>query len=317
MSCAGALTLVGSALAGNGGLLPVAPSSPNASRITDAYIFILIFTGVIFVGVEGALLAFVIRYRRGKRARTVEGPQIHGSTKLEVLWTVVPAVILAVIGGFVFYKLPGITNPPAASAADETTITVEGRQFYWLFRYPNGAISVGTMVAPANEVVHEDVVSPDNDVVHSWWVPAFGGKIDAIPGRTNHTWFEAPAGSYSGRCSDLCGIQHAEMTAIVRVVSPAAYARFITTRAQAASGTALGYEEYQHVCATCHRLDTQYVGPSLGKDPLLTDRKNLETILRQGIGTMPAVGSDWSDAQIAALVAYTKTLIGGAHGSTG
>jgi cytochrome c oxidase subunit II len=315
--CAGALTLVGTALAGNGGFLPVAPHSPNAHRIKDAYLFILAFTGVIFVGVEGALLAFVIRYRRGKRPRTLEGPQIHGAQRLEVLWTVLPAVILAVIGGFVFYELPGIANPPAASAADQTTITVEGRQFYWMFRYPNGAISVGTMIAPANEVVRENVVSAPNDVIHSWWIPALGGKIDAIPGRTNHTWFEAPAGTYAARCSDLCGIQHAKMLATVEVVPPSTYARFIAERAREASGIALGREEYSHVCATCHRLDTNYVGPSLGTDPLLTDLKGLETILRQGIGAMPAVGSDWSNAQIEALVTYTKTIAKGASGNAG
>jgi cytochrome c oxidase subunit II len=315
--CAGALTFVGAALAGNGGFLPVAPHSPNAHRIKDAYVFILVFTGVIFVGVEGALLAFVIRYRRGKRPRTLEGPQIHGARRLEVLWTVVPVVILAVIGGFVFYKLPGIADPPAASAADQTTITVEGRQFYWMFRYPNGAISVGTMMAPANEVVRENVVSAPNDVLHSWWIPALGGKIDAIPGRTNHTWFEAPAGTYAARCSDLCGIQHAKMLATVEVVPASTYARFIAERAREASGIALGREEYSHVCATCHRLDTTYVGPSLGTDPLLTDVSGLETILRQGIGTMPAVGSDWSNAQIEALVTYTKTIAKGASGSAG
>jgi cytochrome c oxidase subunit 2 len=315
--CAGALTLVGTALAGNGGFLPVAPHSPNAHRIKDAYLFILAFTGVIFVGVEGALLAFVIRYRRGKRPRTLEGPQIHGAQRLEVLWTVLPAVILAVIGGFVFYELPGIANPPAASAADQTTITVEGRQFYWMFRYPNGAISVGTMIAPANEVVRENVVSAPNDVIHSWWIPALGGKIDAIPGRTNHTWFEAPAGTYAARCSDLCGIQHAKMLATVEVVPPSTYARFIAERAREASGIALGREEYSHVCATCHRLDTNYVGPSLGTDPLLTDLKGLETILRQGIGALPAVGSDWSNAQIEALVTYTKTIAKGASGNAG
>jgi cytochrome c oxidase subunit 2 len=313
ISCAGALMLVGVALAGNGGLLPASPHSPNAYRIRDAYVFILVFTAVIFVGVEGALLLFVVRYRRGKRPREAEGPQIHGSTKLEVLWTVMPAVILAVIGGFVFYKLPGIADPPPASAAGETTITVEGRQFYWMFHYPNGAVSVGTMIAPANEVVRENVFSPDNDVIHSWWVPELGGKIDAIPGRVNHTWFEAPVGTYAARCSDLCGIQHAEMTALVKVVPASVYQRFITQRAKTASGISLGQEEYQHVCATCHRLTGAYVGPSLGNDPLLTDRANLETILRQGIGTMPAVGSDWSNAQIEALVTYTKTLTKGGH----
>jgi mono/diheme cytochrome c family protein len=108
------------------------------------------------------------------------------------------------------------------------------------------------------------------------------------------------------------------MKAIVDVVPRAEYEQFITERARNASGIALGKEEYQHVCATCHRLTTNYVGPSLGQDPLLTDRANLTTILRQGIGAMPAVGSDWSNAQIQALVTYTKTLVrGGAHGSTG
>ena len=218
------------AAAGNGGLLPPAPHSPNAQRISNAYIFVLVFTGIVFVLVEGVLIAFVIRYRRGKRARTLEGPQIHGSTKLETLWTVVPVVILAAIGTFVFYELPAIADAPAASAADQTKIVVQGRQFYWQFTYPNGAVSIGRMVAPAGKVVHEDVTSPDNDVNHSWWVPALGGKLDAIPGRVNTTWFQAPAGSYVARCAELCGIQHARMTAVVEVVPPAEYDQFVAER---------------------------------------------------------------------------------------
>jgi cytochrome c oxidase subunit 2 len=301
-----ALVFAGIADAGNGGLLPPPPHSPNAHRITDAYIFVLVFTGIIFLGVEGALIFFVIRYRRGKRPRELEGPQIHGSTRLEVLWTVVPVFALAAIGTFVFYKLPGIADAPAAAAADQTTITVEGRQFYWLFRYPNGAVSIGTMVAPADQVVPENVVSADNDVNHSWWVPDLGGKFDAIPGKTNHTWFMAPVGTYVARCAELCGIQHAKMSAHVRVVPRSDYDSFLATRRQA--GVALGKEEFTGVCLTCHRLNETYVGPALGNNPLLTDRKGLTTILRQGVGKMPAVGSDWSDAQVDALVSYTKTL---------
>ena len=85
-----ALALGGVAAAGNGGLLPPPPHSPNAERITDAYIFVLAFTAAIFVIVEGALLLFVIRYRRGRRPRTADGPQIHGATRLEIMWTIVP-----------------------------------------------------------------------------------------------------------------------------------------------------------------------------------------------------------------------------------
>jgi cytochrome c oxidase subunit II len=296
------------AAAADGGLLPPTAKSPNAHRITDAYLFVLGFTGVIFLLVEGALVVFVIRYRRGRRARTAEGPQIHGATRLEIIWTVAPVLILAAIGSFIFYKLPGIADPPAASAANEVRITIEGRQFYWMFRYPNGAVSVGTMFAPANQVVREDIVSSPNDVNHSWWVPQFGGKFDAIPGKTNRFWFKAPVGTYVARCAELCGIQHAKMQAHVKVVPRAEYDQFITNRKRNEASAVLGKEEFTVVCATCHRLDHRYIGPALGGNPLLRDRKGIEAILRQGVGKMPAVGSDWSDAQIDALIAYTKTL---------
>ncbi len=220
-------------------------------------------------------------------------------------------VILAAIATFVLLKLPSIANPPKANAANSTTIKVEGRQFYWMFRYPNGAVSVGNMVAPADNVVNEDVYSPDNDVLHSWWVPELGGKIDAIPGRTNHTWFKAPPGTYDARCSDLCGIQHTFMLATVSVKERAGYESFIAERAANPTSTALGKEEWEHVCLVCHRLDTTYIGPALGDNPLMTHPAQLSVLLRNGAGEMPAVGSDWSDDQITALVDYFKELKAG------
>ena len=301
-----ALTAVAAASAGNGGFLPVAPHSPNAHRIKSDFIFVAGFTGAIFLIVEGALIAFVIKYRRGRRVRTVEGPQIHGSTRLELVWTVVPVLLLAAIGTFVFIKLPGIANAPKASAADSTTIQIEGHQFYWLFRYPNGAISIGEMVAPAGEVVHEKVIGLVNDVNHSWWVPALGGKYDAIPGKVNTTWFKAPAGNYVARCAELCGLQHALMDATVHVVPRAQYDAFIAGRAAPGGRAALGKEEWQGVCQSCHRLDHVYVGPALGGNPLLADRKGIEVLLRNGQGNMPAVGKNWTGAQIDALIGYTK-----------
>jgi cytochrome c oxidase subunit II len=210
---------------------PEPSASPSGTSIRESYWFIMIFAGIIFFGVEGALIAFIVKYRRGKRPRNQDGLQIHGSTRLEVLWTVVPVVILAVIGTFIFVKLPSIANAPPASAADETTIRVEGRQFYWMFHYPNGAVSVGVMTAPADNVVHEQVFAPDNDVIHSWWVPQLGGKIDAIPGRVNDTWFKAAGGTYPALCGDLCGIQHTMMQAAVTVVPRGDYEKFIAERA--------------------------------------------------------------------------------------
>ena len=293
------------AYAGNGGFLPGEAHSPNAHRIDDAFIFVAIFTGVILVVVEGALIAFILKYRRGKRARSAEGPQIHGSTRLEIIWTVVPVLILAAIGSFVFYKLPGIADAPKATAAEQTTITVEGHQFYWLFRYPNGAVSINRMVAPADQVVHEDITGVDYDVNHSWWVTDLGGKYDAIPGTTNHTWFKAPEGTYIARCAELCGIQHALMDAKVQVVPRAQYDQFVQERGLNSTGPQLGREEWTGACLTCHRLDHAYVGPQLGGNSLLADRKGIETLLRNGRGLMPAVGKNWTGAQIDALIAWT------------
>ena len=313
-----ALAVAAAALAGNAGFLPATAHSPNAHRVTQAFIFVSIFTGVIFLIVEGALIAFIVKYRRGKRAHTAEGPQIHGATKLEIIWTVIPVLILAAIGTFIFYKLPGIADAPKVAQSEQTTVKIEGHQFYWLFRYPNGAISINRMVAPANLVVKEDVIGLPWDVNHSWWVPELGGKFDAIPGRTNKTWFQAPVGDYVARCAELCGIQHALMDAVVHVVPKQQYEQFISTRASAAGTFNLGREEWQGVCESCHRLDHKYIGPALGGNPLLSDRKGIETLLRNGvsgsIGVMPAVGRNWTSHQIDALIAYTKTLGQGGNG---
>src|SRR5919202_3712592 len=111
-----ALAFVAVAYAGNGGFAPETPHSPNASRINDSYKWIALFAAIILVVVEGSLLWFVFRYRRRGRPRTAEGPQIHGATRLELIWTVIPVLILAAIASFLFYNLPGIQDVPAARA---------------------------------------------------------------------------------------------------------------------------------------------------------------------------------------------------------
>src|SRR3954452_7130889 len=309
-----ALSAAGIAYAGNGGFLPGEAHSPNAHRVHQAFVFVAIFTGIILVVVEGALITFVVKYRRGKRARTAEGPQIHGATRLEIIWTVVPVVFLAAIGSFLFYKLPGIADAPKAAAADQTTVQVTGAQFYWQFTYPNGAVSIGRLVAPADQVVHERITAPDWDVIHSWWGPDFGGKYDAIPGTVNKTWFQAPAGDYVARCYELCGIQHAAMKATVHVVRRSEYEAFISKRAGSGGTGDLGREEWQGVCQSCHRLDHKYIGPALGGNPVLADRRAMARLLRRGQGQMPSVGRDWSVHQIDALVAYTTQFAKGGNG---
>jgi cytochrome c oxidase subunit II len=312
------LALAAPALAGNGGLAPVSPDSPNASRTIDAYWVITVFTGIIFLAVEGALIVFVIRFRRRGRPRTAEGPQIHGSTRLELIWTVAPVVILAIIGGFVFYKLPGIKDTPAAAAGNR--VQVDGRQFYWQFTYPNGAISIDRLKAPAGGVVPLDVTAPDFDVIHSWWVPALGGKFDAIPGKVNHTWFQAKkVGSYEGQCAELCGLQHAQMRAWVDVMQDTDYRTWLERqkRLLTEGSPELGKQIFEGVCLKCHRLATtgaKLVGPNLGGNPLLKDANALRALVENGRGGMPAVGKDWPTGEFEALIAYTKTLGSGGSG---
>ena len=311
----GALVLTTSALAGSGtSFAPVTPDSSNAQGIRSSYLFVSVFVLAIFVLVEGLLIAFLVRYRRRKRDRFEDGAPIHGSSKLELAWTAFPVVILVIIAAFVFWELPGIKNVPEAKAGDQLTITVTGQQFYWQFRYPNGAVAIDKMRVPAGVPVKLYVTSPDTDVIHSWWIPALGGKIDAIPGQVNQTWFEAKTpGTYKGQCAELCGLQHAHMTASVEVLRPAAFASWLARRrAEQSAGTGtLGKEMWQGVCAKCHGLaGTGGIGPNIAASQTLQDPKALATLVHNGRtglrGVMPAVGANWTNAQVAALTDYLK-----------
>jgi cytochrome c oxidase subunit 2 len=303
-----ALALAGAALAANGGFAPVAPASPNEGGIRSVYWLIVGFTGFIFLLVEVALVVFIVRYRSRGRSREVEGPQVIGHTNLELAWTAGPVLILAVIAAFVFYKVGGIRNAPAATG-DSETIRIEGHQFYWEFVYPNGAISINTLRVPVERKIELDIVS--GDVAHSWWVPALGGKLDAIPGQVNRESFRATKlGTFRGQCAEFCGIQHAAMIAYVKVLPPDAYDAWVQRRA--GQPTEVGRETFQGVCATCHGLAGQGdIGPAIAQSPLLSDRNAMTLLLRNGRNKMPAVGRTWNHEQLGATLDYLKRRFGG------
>ena len=303
-----ALATAGVAAATNGGSTPVAPESPNASHTQHAYYLILGFTAAVFVLVESLLVVFIWKYRSRGRPHAIEGAQVHGHTRLELIWTAFPVLILAIIAAFVFYELPSIDSAPAA--ADPIHITVEGHQYYWQFDYPNKARSIGTLHVPVGSVVDLKVVSPD--VVHSWWIPALGGKIQAIPGRTNHFWFRAEKpGSYSGQCAELCGVFHASMRATVVAGSQQQYRHYVSKVA----AETMGKQEWTGVCATCHgNLGQGGYGPAISSSTRLASRSSLIGLLRNGLdtsrpGAMPPVGITWDTAQIDAIAAYVKKHI--------
>ena len=308
-----ALALSGAAFAGEPGFTPVEPASPNAERINDSYFWVAVFTGAIFLLVQGTLVWFIVRYRADRRPRDVDGAQVHGNTNLELAWTVAPVLILVAIGSFVFYKLPGIQNVPAA---DRVEVKVDGYRYYWNYTYPNGVIAVDRLRAPVGQTTRLEVSAPDFEVIHSWWIPSLGGKFDAIPGVTNETWFNPKApGIYRGQCAEFCGIQHAEMRAEVEAMPSEEFDRWLADEAEAqeAGTSGLGEETYRGACAKCHGLAGEgAIGPTLRGNQLLEDAAAVDQVVRNGRGEMPPVGKDWSERQMDALIVYLgEELLGG------
>jgi cytochrome c oxidase subunit II len=229
---------------------PQSGGSPNADQINSLYKITLYFALAIFVVVEGALGYALWRFRARKGAVAA---QIRGNTRLEVGWTVAAALVLVILAALTFGKLSSIQNPPNSGpegdqlAAQEGTlyatadrhlppdgrslnINVIGRQYIWQYVYPGanepdglGApYSYETLVVPTETTVTLNVVSAD--VVHSWWIPALGGKVQAVPGYHSYTWFKIPKpGIYRGQCASLCGRGHARMIATVKAVPPAQF----------------------------------------------------------------------------------------------
>ena len=308
-----ALALASVAYAGNGGFAPETPHSPNADRINDSYKWIAVFAFAILIPVEGTLILFVIRYRRGKRSRTAEGPQLHGATRLELIWTAIPVLIVVAIVTFVLYKLPGINDVPSASAqGGQIQIQVDAHQFYWQFTYPDGTVSIDELHAPVNRVVRIDIDS--HDVDHSWWIPQLGGKFDAIPGEDTQTWFKADRiGTYKGRCGEFCGVLHAEMAAEVVVQSQSDYESWLSSQDE----LALGKAEWEGSCAKCHGLTGRGgYGPSVFNSSVLVSPQALRELVTNGRNQtepiqnyMPPVGRGWNQKQFAALEAYVKENI--------
>jgi cytochrome c oxidase subunit 2 len=240
---------------------------------------------------------------------------VRGHTKLELAWTAGPVILLAIIAGFVFWKVSDIgassSLPASEQAKDE--ITIVGHQYYWDFIYPNGAVSVDRLRLPFDRKVQLTIRSAD--VAHSWWIPALGGKMDAIPGKTNQlTLRPTKLGTFPGQCAEFCGLLHAAMLADAEVMPADRYDAWVSARANAQ--LALGKETFVGVCAKCHGLAAQGgVGPNIAQNPLLEDKNGISNIIRHGTGKMPAVGNDWSQAQLDATVAYLRQRF--AQGASG
>jgi len=230
--------------AANAGIFfPEKGGSENADKIWTLYLLIFILAWIVFIGVAGALVWAMFKFRARKG---MVAAQIHGNTRLEVGWTVGAGVILVFITIFTFIMLPDIKNPPASdidangnpvtasnvlyASTDQPdppkgsasiNIDVDGQQYVWRYQYPKSEKDVFSyieMVVPVGMTITLDIRA--DDVIHSWWIPKLGGKMDAVPGYTNKTWFKIPESAipegknsvvYDGQCAELCGRNHANM----------------------------------------------------------------------------------------------------------
>jgi cytochrome c oxidase subunit II len=302
------------------GVSPVEPASSAAAAINDLYIFIGAFAALIFLSVAIPLALIIARYRERGLPREVEGPQVRGNTRLEVGWTAASVVIVIVIVAATLYKGHDLNDPNRsfrtaggervlAATQPGLEIAVQGRQYYWRYVYPNGAVSIDRLRLPVDRESDLAVTAPTQDVIHSWWAPALNGKIDAIPGVTNHLQITPNrTGVFQGRCAELCGIQHTAMTLSVEVMEPGAFDAWL----ERAGGSQpdLGKELFEGVCSKCHFAAPEYA-PNITGNPLLADADQVKELVQNGRGRMPAVGRGWSDRELDAIAEYVKQFGGG------
>jgi cytochrome c oxidase subunit II len=298
-----------------GGLSPPDSATPSGQAIGQLYWFVFAICAVVFVAVEAALILFIIRFRRRRSTPPeAEGPQIHGNTRVEIIWTVIPAVILVTIAAVVLARSPAV-EARGGDRSDELVIQVGAHQFYWQYVYPDGTISLDTLVLPVDRPVTLELTS--YDVNHSWWVPELTGKRDAIPGRTNELDFlPEREGTFEGQCAELCGILHTVMPTTVEVVSEAEYEDWLalTGGDGAAARLALGRETWDQVCAECHGVSGEGdIGPPIAQNGALVNAETLTQLVQEGQdrpdneGYMPPVGRGWTRPQVEALIEYIRS----------
>lgn len=237
-------------LASGAAITPPTPESPGASAIDSAYVIALVVFIAIVVVVNAALIFAVARSRRRRSQsaaprRSRRRPQFAIGAALAIGATAlfVVGVVFTERAGDVKESGPdglrasasrtvqvGISPPAAAGDNEPLTINVSGQQWIWRFGYPDGTFNYYELVVPVDTTVILELAS--TDVVHSWWVPALGGKFDAAPGQTNRTWFKADReGVFEGQSAAFSGAGYATMRTRVRVVSPTEYSAWLAEQA--------------------------------------------------------------------------------------
>jgi len=309
---------------------PLHPEGPWADKIDRLWRIVFVPAAIIFFLVMFLVVYVAIRYRA--RSDDDAPVQTHGNIKLELTWTIIPFVLLLVIGVLTVQTVFEINTLPKKNVMP---VTVTGHQWWWEFRYPTlGITTANELHIPTNKNINVTITSAD--VIHSFWPTELAGKVDAIPGRMNHLTLEAVhPGTYDGQCAEYCGLSHANMRLRVVAHSPsdfAAWARNQQKPATIPTGTsdeAVGAGLFKSKgCSGCHTINgysAGQVGPNLTHletrkvfagaiFPL--DDQHLTRWLRNPPAEKPMMPQNGlgmpnlklTDQEIASLIAFLQTL---------
>jgi cytochrome c oxidase subunit 2 len=292
-----------------------------AGEVDALFLFILTVTGLVAIGIWVVLLYFGVRYRR--RSDADRPKEIYGSLALELTWTLIPLALMAVMfvwGAKVFFQL---NRPPD----DAMTVSVVGKRWMWKIQHPTGHREVNELHVPMGRAVK--LVITSEDTIHSFFVPAFRIKKDAVPGRYNMAWFRATkVGTYHLFCAEYCGTEHSKMIGRVVVQSPEDYQTWLAGGPPPESPAALGEQLFTELaCINCHQPDSAGRGPVLegifGREILLSTGETVgadEAYVRESIvnpaarvvagyqPVMPPYQGVVSEEQVIALIAYIESL---------
>ncbi len=299
-----------------------AQSASSVSGEVDALFFTLVaITAFFTIGIMVAILFFAIRYRR--RSADELPALTHGSTVLELTWTLIPLAIVMVMfvwGSKVYFHM---NRPPD----DAMTVTVVGKRWMWKMQQPTGQREINELHVPVGRAVK--LVITSEDTIHSFYVPAFRIKRDAVPGRYSQAWFRATkTGSYHLLCAEYCGTEHSRMQGRIVVMEPQAYEAWLAGGPPPESPLAAGERLFTEMgCITCHKPDSAVRAPLLGgiygKPVLLTTGEPVtvdDGYIRESIMSpaakvvagyqpvMPTFQGQLSEEQLIALVTYVRSL---------
>ncbi len=300
------------------------PHSPEALAISTLFVQTLVICAVIGAVVAGLVGTCVVRFREGKRPG--EPVPNHGNRKLEITWTLIPLAI--VIGLFALTAHAMAASDPPANR--EPDVVVVGHQWWWEARYASGTVTANEIHVPVGKDLLIRVESAD--VIHDFWVPQLGRKVDAIPGHPSLIWMQADvAGTYLGACAEFCGAEHAWMRIVVVADSPADFEAWDRHQREPAAADPAGTREALRgatdyrtkTCISCHNITgvgTARVAPdlthlaqrkTLGAGVLANDPASLARWLREPQVVKPASHMpdlNLDDGEVTDLTAYLGML---------